>query len=652
MNELNIKNSTCGCCAESVQKQADDYGAYAKKYGVIIACILYVLTLCIDFGFFEVALPQWCITSIYVAVYFYLGYNILKEAALGLIRRDFFNENSLMALASLGAWGIGEGAEGVAILLFYRLGEVLESNIVERSKKSIRSLQSMKVDEVRLLQQESYVKVKPETINVDDIIVVFAGERIAVDGIVLKGESSLDVAALNGESLPLNVKEGDEVLSGSINIDGVLHIQAIKNYKDSTFNKIIELIEEGSAKKSRSEEFISRFARYYTPTVTVLALLIAFIPPLYLGIVESNGFVDSFKEWFSRGLIFLVVSCPCALVVSIPLSFFVSLGRASQEGILIKGSSYLESLYYAKSIVFDKTGTLTKGELYITKVNVKHGWTKEQILGIAKKIEQNSNHPIAQAIVNDKSDYEECDVEFEQISEQAGGGIHALSTDGIEILVGNKHFIGAMKCEIDTQGSDSECQILVSYNNEVIGVIFLEDSIKEEANQALHALKQVGIKAMYLLSGDKNSVVQSIAKTLGIGHYQGELLPAHKVSALEHILGKKENRHTIFVGDGINDAPSLALSDVGIAMGKRGSDVALEGADIVIMNDQLTKIPLAIAIAQKTRRILWQNIIFALGTKGAIMVFGALGVANMWIALFGDVGVALIAFLNAMRGLR
>ncbi|RAX57347.1 heavy metal translocating P-type ATPase [Helicobacter monodelphidis] len=656
MSEIASNSIGCECCSSHSSNSELAQSNQIQLYLTISMSVFYVFVLLVDYEFIPLKeqLQHWIIAS-YVLAYIVLGYGILKEAALGLWRRDFFNENSLMAIASLGAWGIGEGAEGVAILLFFRLGEALESRVIEKSRKSIRSLQSMKIDQVHILRGEQKVNVDPSEVQVGDILFVYAGERIAVDGIVVDGHSSLDLSVLNGESLPINVKVGDEVLSGAINIDGILQIQAVKNYGNSTFSRVIELIEEGSAKKSRSEEFITRFSRYYTPSVTFLAILIAFVPPLFLGIM-SESFLDSFsiafKEWFAKGLIFLVVSCPCALVISIPLSFFVSLGKASREGILLKGSSYLESLFYAKSIVFDKTGTLTKGELRVVEITTKEGISREEALSLAQKLEEHSNHPIARAILNESVEVSfQLEENLQEISEQAGGGLKAIYK-GEALCIGNPLFVSN---EIGNMGEftqSEQCQILLAYGQEVIASFILEDEIKQEAAQNIQALKALGIQDIYVLSGDKKNVVESVAKTLQIPNFYGELLPADKVFMLQKILDDKDKRKVIFVGDGINDAPSLALSDIGVAMGKKGSDVALEGADMVIMNDHLSKIPLAIQIARKTRSILRQNIIFALGTKAAIMVFGVLGVANMWIALFGDVGVAFLALLNAMRALR
>lgn len=644
------------CCCEGACKSSKTSQAFAfQKLLLYFGILLYLFTLGVDFKILPLTLNF--LEYLYIFCYVILGFGILKEAFLGLIRREFFNENSLMALASLGAWFIGDGAEAVAILFFYRIGEALEGKIVEKSKASIANLASLKIENAKILYNGEISTKDPKDIKEDDIIVLYAGDRIPADGIIIKGESSIDNSALNGESLPKSVKEGDSLLSGGINLDGTLHLKATKSYEDSAFSKIIKLIEEGSSKKSKSEEFITKFARYYTPCVTLLALSIIIFPTLYFGIIHPNSFIEGFKEsfntWLYRGIIFLVVSCPCALVVSIPLTFFASLGKASKEGILIKGSSYLESLFYANAIVFDKTGTLTKGELIIEDIITYNDFNKDFILGIAKLLEQNSNHPIAKAINSSHLPYLEFKQDLSSIKEIAGNGISAL-LENKQIALGNARFISKI-CNINLQEDNhKKAQIFISYDNKLCGSILLSDAIKQEAKEAILKIKKEGISNLLILSGDKQSVVEEVAKNIGITKYYSDLLPKDKAEKLEAILHKERQRgkKVIFVGDGINDAPSLALCDIGIAMGKMGSDVALEGADIVILNDELNKIPKALSIAKKTRKILWQNIIFALGVKVLIMILGAFGLTNLWVALFGDVGVALLALFNAIRAIR
>lgn len=583
---------------------------------------------------------------LFVASYFVLGYGILKKAFFGLLRREYFNENSLMAIASFGAFYIGEGAEAVAILLFYRVGEFLEDLIVEKSKKQIRSLADLKVESARVLQDGKQVQIVPESIKKDDVLIVFAGERILADGVVKKGDGSVDNSALNGESIPQSVSVGDKVLSGGINLSGVLEIQAVQNYADSTFSKVLKLIEEGNAQKSKSEEFITKFARYYTPIVTLLAFLVALLPSLYFWAL-GGSFTQELQTWLYRGIIFLVVSCPCALVISIPLTLFAALGRASKEGVLIKGSSYLEALNNAGAIVFDKTGTLTKGALTLKEVQIIGDCTQDYALNLAIALELHSNHPIAKAILNAKSS--EKTIFLDSIKESAGGGILA-NYQGQSLALGNARFITEMTGMQIVETKNAKCEIFLSLGEKVLASFVFEDVLKDEAKEAVAELE--GLKK-FILSGDRAEVTQAVAQEVGIANYFAPLLPADKVAHLKEILAsnKEFGKKVIFVGDGINDAPSLALSDIGIAMGN-GSDVALDGADIVIMHNDLKKIPFVLKLARKTRLILWQNIIFALGVKVAIMVLGVFGIANLWIALFGDVGVALLALFNAMRAIR
>lgn len=618
------------------------------------ALILYVFALLADFKIFGISLSATFVTLLFVICYFSLGYGILKEAFYGVIKKEVFNENTLMALASLSAFCIGESAEAVGILVFYRIGESLQDRVVEKTKRQIRSLSALKIENARILRKDKQILIPPKEIQKGDMLIVFAGERIPADGKIIKGSSHIDNSALSGESIPQSVEVGDNVLSGGINLDGILHIQATQSYTNSALSKILQLIEEGSMQKSRSEEFITKFAKFYTPIVTLLAFSIAFLPTLYFWALGED-FVEMLKIWSYRGIIFLVISCPCALVLSIPLTFFVSLGKASQMGILVKGSSYLEALYSAHTIVLDKTGTLTKGELTIKEIQTYVQYNKEFILTNAKKLESHSNHPIAKAIANFKLLQNEPSQnleEIENIKEYAGGGIIA-TIKGERFALGNARFIESLLKQKIQEEQSAKLQVFLSLHNQVIGSIILEDAIKEEAKDSLSKLKEYSMNPI-ILSGDKCNIVQEVAENVGISEYYAELLPDEKVAHLKRILKaqKAKGKKVIFVGDGINDAPSLALSDIGIAMGKVGSDIALEGADIVILDDNLNRIPQILDIAKNTRRILWENIIFSLGTKVAIMVFGVLGVANLWIALFGDVGVALLALLNAQRAIQ
>ncbi|TLD82906.1 cadmium-translocating P-type ATPase [Helicobacter sp. MIT 11-5569] len=631
-----------GCCSATRAKKSDSKVLENSIFAAAIFC--YSVALCAELGLFY--LPY--LSLLFVLCYFSLGYGILKEAFFGLLKREYFNENSLMVLASLGAFYVGDGAEAVAILLFYRIGEFLESFIVEKSKKQIRSLADLKIENARVLRGEKQESIAPEEVQKGEILVVFAGERILADGVIIKGFGSVDNSALNGESVPVSVEEGDKVCSGAINLSGILHIQATQSYADSTFSKVLQLIAEGNAQKSKSEEFITKFARYYTPIVTLLAFLVALLPSLYFWAL-GGSFVQELQTWLYRGIIFLVVSCPCALVISIPLTFFAALGRASKEGILIKGSSYLEALNNVGAIVFDKTGTLTKGTLSLKEIHTQKGFTQKFALGLAKALESHSNHPIARAILQANMQ-DSSSIALESITESAGGGISAVY-QGKPLALGNARFISSFLKQQIVESKSAKCEIFLSLGEDVIASFVLEDTLKEEAKDCIYALK--GLE-LCILSGDKKEVAEEVAKSVGIPHYFAELLPQDKVLHLREILNaqKAKGKKVIFVGDGINDAPSLNLSDIGIAMGSSGSDIALDGADIVILQDDLAKIPLSLQLAHKTRLILWQNIVFALGVKVAIMLFGVFGIANLWIALFGDVGVALIALLNAMRAIR
>ncbi len=647
---MSCNNNECKITSQNTQETMEQKPFIKALF--IGALILYTFALIAEFGIFGFHLNAVLLTLLFILCYFSLGYGILRGALSGIIQREVFNENTLMVLASLSAFCIGENAEAVGILVFYRIGESLQNRVVEKTKRQIRSLNTLKIEKARILRKNSQLLITPKDIQKGDILVVFAGERIPTDGKIIKGSSNIDNSALSGESIPQSVDIGDNVLSGGINLDGILYIKATQNYTNSAFSKILQLIEEGNAQKSKSEEFITKFAKFYTPIVTLLAFVITFLPTLYFWALGAD-FIEMLKTWSYRGIIFLVISCPCALVISIPLTFFTSLGKASKMGILIKGSSYLEALNSAHTIVFDKTGTLTKGELIIKEIQTYANYDKDFILTNAKKLESHSNHPIAKAIANfDISQKEQNQDEIENFKEYAGGGIVA-TIRGEKFALGNAQFIESIVQQKIQEEQSVKCQIFLSLQDRVIGSIVLEDAIKEEANEVLDKLNVQGME-LVMLSGDKQSIAQEVAENVGISKYYAELLPNQKVAHLKEILKvqKSNGKKVIFVGDGINDAPSLALSDIGIAMGKVGSDVALEGADVVIMDDNLNKIPQVLDIAKKTKKILWENIIFSLGTKIAIMVFGVLGVANLWLALFGDVGVALLALLNAQRAIR
>lgn len=564
--------------------------------------------------------------------YFIVGYDILWRSIRNIMRGDFLDENFLMAIATIGAFIIGEHLEAVAVMIFYQIGELFQSYAVNKSRKSISDLMDIRPNKAVLIQDDEEVEVEPEDVCEGDILLIKAGERVPVDGVVIKGKSSLDVKALTGESLPRDVELGDEVLSGSVNIDGVIYIEATKMYFDSTVSKILDLVENVSGKKAKTENFITRFARIYTPIVVVCALLVGIIPPIFLG---------NWSSWVFRALTFLVVSCPCALVISVPLSFFCGIGGASKDGILVKGGGYLEKIKAANVFIFDKTGTLTKGEFKVIDV-ISDNYSKEEVLSIAAICEVNSNHPIAVSIMNE---VDSVNGEGYEIKEIAGYGMVATGND--VILVGNSKLMA--KYNIPCDKNLLKSVVHVAKNNEYIGAILISDEIRKEAKDVIQYLNQQGHKTI-MLTGDQKDIALAIAGYLGIKEVKYELLPQDKVKIVEEIIDNKSAEDVVlYVGDGINDAPVLMRSDVGISMGGIGSDSAIEASDVVLMYDNLECIIKAKMIAYKTTRIVMQNIIFALVIKIGVLILSALGFANMWLAILADVGVAVIAILNAMR---
>lgn len=581
---------------------------------------------------------------IFGVAYLIAGGEVLLRAFKNILKGQVFDENFLMSIATIGAFAIGEFPEGVAVMLFYEVGEMFQDYAVNKSRKSISDLMNIRPDFANLINLNGEEqKVAPESVNVGSIIVVRAGEKIPLDGTVLSGEATLDVSALTGESLPKEVEKNDDVLAGSINKSGLLKIKVTKSFGESTVSKILDLVENAGNKKSPTEKFITKFARYYTPVVVLSALALAVIPPLLI-----SG--ESFSQWISRALIFLVVSCPCALVVSIPLGYFGGIGSASKNGILIKGSNYLEALNNVESIVFDKTGTLTKGTFKVKKVNSTSQLDKKELLKLGAYAEYYSNHPIAKSVVSafngniDKtkiSDYEEI----------SGKGIK-VKVEGNTLLAGNSKLMSMYNINLTSINEVGTVVYLSDEKNE-LGYIVISDEVKEDAKEAISGLKKIGVKQTIMLTGDNEKVGESVAKELGLDKAYCSLLPQNKVEKLEEIFAdKSKGKKIAFVGDGINDAPVLARADIGIAMGGVGSDAAIEAADVVIMDDEPSKIIKAIQIAKRTNKIVWQNIIFALGVKAIILIFGALGMATMWEAVFGDVGVTLIAVLNSSRILK
>lgn len=584
--------------------------------------------------------------ALYLIPYLIVGYDILRKAVLGIFHGEVFDENFLMAVATVGAIGIGELAEGVAVMLFYQIGELFQSYAVGKSRKNITQLMDIRPDYANIEQDGELVQVDPDEVAIGTVIVVKPGEKIPLDGVVVEGASALNTSALTGESLPREVVEGADVISGCVNLNGLLKIRTTKEFGESTVSKILDLVENSSMKKSRSENFITRFAKVYTPAVCIGAVLLAVVPPLF-GVVIP-GFDASFTEWFTRALTFLVISCPCALVISIPLSFFGGIGGASAKGILVKGSNYLEDLSKTKYVVFDKTGTMTKGVFEVTKLHAE-GVSEEELVYYAAAAERYSTHPISKSLLEAcKEDVDAAEVS--QVEEISGHGVKAV-VNGKAVAVGNRKLMTQMEVacpEMDGIGTE----IHVALNGAYAGFILIADVIKPTAAGAIRDLKTAGVSKTVMLTGDSAKVAQSVAAELSVDEVKSELLPADKVDEVERLLEAKKNGEVLaFVGDGINDAPVLSRADIGIAMGALGSDAAIEAADIVLMDDDPAKIALAMKISRKTIRIVYQNIVFALGVKAVCLILGALGLANMWWAIFADVGVMVLAVLNATRAL-
>ena len=630
--------------------EEEDTGKIKKK--LLIGGILFVLGIFVPKTLF---IPK---LAVFLVSYLVIGGDVLLSAFKNILNGQVFDENFLMAIATIGAFAIGEYPEGVAVMLFYQLGELLQGIAVNNSRKSIVSLMDIRPDYANIKVGEGIKKVSPEEIKVGEIIVVKPGEKVPLDGKIVKGASTFDTSALTGESLPREAKAGDDVLSGFINKNGLIEIQVAKVFSESTVSKILYLMENAGSKKSKTENFITKFARYYTPVVVITALVVAIFPPLLI-----QG--ATFSDWIYRALIFLVVSCPCALVISIPLGFFGGIGGASRHGILIKGTNYLEVLNNLESIVMDKTGTLTKGIFKVTEVNVKNNikindfennkteLTKPLLLKYAAHIEKFSNHPIAQSIVaeyeNSVSKVDENVVkDFEEIS---GFGIK-VNINNHQFLAGNSKLMNLENITFDKK-ENLGTAIYLAADGKYIGNILISDEVKEDSARAIKGMKENGVKEIVMLTGDNEAIGKNIAEKLGIDKVFTELLPNEKVEKLEEIYKTKSEKGKVaFVGDGINDAPVLARADLGIAMGGAGSDAAIEAADVVIMNDEPSKIVTAIKIAKKTKEIVWQNITIAFAIKIVVMALGLFGDATMWEAVFADVGVALLAVLNATRVLR
>lgn len=578
-------------------------------------------------------------TILFIISYLIVGLPVLQKALKNMKKRKIFDENFLMTIATLGALAIGELPEAVAVMLFYQIGELFQSLAVDKSRKSVKELMNIRPDYANVEREGNLQKVDPENVKIAEIIIIKPGEKIPLDGIIIEGESSLNTVALTGESMPTNVKQGDEVLSGCVNNTGLLKVKVTKEFGESTVSKILELVENASSRKSKSEAFISKFAKYYTPIVVIIALIIAIIPPII--------FSQPFITWIYRALTFLVVSCPCALVISIPLSFFGGIGASSKIGVLVKGSNYLEALSNIEIIVCDKTGTLTEGKFKVQNISPT-GVTEKELLKLASYAENYSTHPIALSI---KEEYgEKIDPKkISDVKEISGKGVKA-TINGEEILVGNAKLMKEYKINLPENNKN---QIYVSRNNNYIGSIEVSDKIKEDSYKTVKELKKHNVKKIVMLTGDKDEVSKEVSEKLGLDEYHSELLPQDKVKIVEDLMkNKSEKSKLLFVGDGINDAPVLALSDIGVAMGGLGSDAAIEAADIVIMTDEPSKIAEAINVSKRTMKIVKENIIFALTVKVLVLILASLGIATMWSAVFADVGVSVLAILNALRILK
>ena len=607
-----------------------------KLIQIIISLIIFLIAFLVPFK------QEIINTILFVISYLIVGFEILWKAIRNILRGKVFDENFLMAIASVGAFAIGEYSEGTAVMLFYQVGELFQDYAVDKSRKSIASLMDIRPDVAFVKRDGKIEKVSPEEVKIGETIVVKPGEKVPLDGKVIEGTSMLDTSALTGESIPRDVNVGDEVLSGCINKNGVLTVEVEKEFGESTVSKILDLVENASSRKAKTENFITKFAKYYTPIVVITALLLAVIPTIVFGF-------ETFQEWLYRALTFLVVSCPCALVISIPLGFFGGIGGASKKGVLVKGSNYLEALSQVEIVVFDKTGTLTKGIFEVQKIETKD-FKKDELLKFAAYAESYSNHPISISLK--KAYGKEIDQKIISNSEEISGhGVRSV-VGGKEVLVGNDKLMKQNNIDY-TICNDVGTILYVAVDGKFAGYILIADEIKEDAKEIIRKLKANNIQKIVMLTGDKKEVGESIAKELGIDTVYSELLPDQKVEKVEELMKEKSKKgKLVFVGDGINDAPVLAISDIGIAMGALGSDAAIEAADIVIMTDEPSKIDSAIRISKKTMRIVKQNIVFAIFVKVLVLLLTAIGLGTMWEAVFADVGVLVLAIINALRALR
>ncbi|MBQ4523171.1 MAG: cadmium-translocating P-type ATPase [Lachnospiraceae bacterium] len=611
---------------------------------IILASILFIVFFVLEHtGIWEQMDNEMLLFLLHLTLYLLIGYDVVWKALRNIRRGQVFDENFLMMIATFGAFGVQDYLEAVAVMLFYQIGELFQGYAVGKSRQSISDMMDICPEYANIEEDGKLLQVDPDEVEIGGVIVVKPGERIPLDGVVVEGESMIDTAALTGESVPRRVSPGDEIISGCVNGNSIIKVQVTKLFEDSTVTKILELVENASSKKAKIENFITRFAKYYTPVVTVLAVILAVVPPLLFG--------QNWGEWIKRACTFLVISCPCALVISVPLGFFGGIGAASRKGIMVKGSNYLEAVSKIHTIVFDKTGTLTKGEFKVSKV-VGVQCSEEELLELAAYAESYSNHPIANSILEEYQKNHSVDRERIILEEEiAGHGIRA-TLDGKELLAGNAKLMKQKKIAY-TETNSLGTVVYVAYDGAFMGSITISDEMKEGVKEAIVGMKQQGIQKCVMLSGDRRETAQAVASELGIDEVHANLLPADKVSKVEELLeqlGEKEK--LAFVGDGINDAPVLTRADVGIAMGSLGQDAAIEAADVVLMDDDIGKIVSIIGISRKTIGIVKQNIVFALGIKLVVLLLGALGIANMWAAVFADVGVSVIAILNSMRTLK
>ena len=615
-------------------------------YRIIAAAVIYVPLFVLEhMGKLEFQSEIPVQFLLFMIPYLIVGWDIIYRAVRNISHGQVFDENFLMCIATFGALGVKEYSEAVAVMLFYQIGELFQSYAVNRSRQSISAMMDICPEYANIEEDGKLKQVDPDDVEIGTEIVIKAGERVPLDGVVVSGTSFVDTSALTGESVPREVTEGSEIISGCVNGSGLLKVRTTKEFDDSIVAKILELVENASSKKAHVENFITKFAKYYTPIVVCVAVVLAFLPPIILG--------GGFAEWIQRACIFLVISCPCALVISVPLGFFGGIGAASKQGVLVKGSNYLEALSEMKTIVFDKTGTLTKGEFVVSEV-IPNGWEKEGLLEVAALAEGYSDHPISAAL---KKAYEEAELgelsmdRVEQAEEIAGHGIKA-KIDGRVVYVGNAKLMEEKGVEYESCTVPGTVVYLAA-EKEFLGTIVISDTVKPEAKRAIAQLKQSGVKKTVMLTGDRKDVGEAVAESLGIDEVYTDLLPGDKVDKVEALLGELGEKEKLgFVGDGINDAPVLSRADIGIAMGSMGSDAAIEAADVVLMDDNILKISSIMRIAGKTLQIVHQNIVFALGVKVLVLILGALGMANMWEAVFADVGVSVIAILNSMRTLK